>query len=111
MPPHQIAPYNQRITLLLYKARASLAALARLDWPQAAGFALSSIHDAAALHALLRGAKHDYSRELHCMGSQHRSRAWWALPGGAALACAGLVMWRMTGEWRSAQRNSKSHLF
>ena len=109
LDPDQVGPYNQRVSLLLYKLQASLTALGRMDYPQAAGYALSGAHDTAALHMLLRSAKHDYSRELHCIGAQRHARWWW-LPGCAALVCFAMITWRVLSDGPGSSRD-KSHLF
>ncbi|GBF97962.1 hypothetical protein Rsub_10635 [Raphidocelis subcapitata] len=89
----QVSTYNQRMSLLLFKLGAATAALGRMDHASALGYALSTAHDAAALHAMLRRARKGLAVELQCVGARERAR-WWLVPGGAAAVCFALVAWR-----------------
>lgn len=46
----QVIPYNQRISLLLYKMREAVTALGNQQHTLALGYAASTLHDVAALH-------------------------------------------------------------
>lgn len=46
----QVVPYNQRISLLLYKMREAVNALGNQQHALALGYAASTMHDVAALH-------------------------------------------------------------
>lgn len=46
----QVIPYNQRISLLLYKMREAVTAMGNQQHTLALGYAASTLHDVAALH-------------------------------------------------------------
>lgn len=88
-----MAPYNTRIALLLFKLQEAASALSRLDHAAAVGYAASTAHDVAALHSIVRRVNPTLVTELQCAGTE-RHRRWWALPGGAAVICVALLLWR-----------------
>ncbi|GBF98920.1 hypothetical protein Rsub_11712 [Raphidocelis subcapitata] len=112
LPPDQVIPYNQRLSLLLFKVESAASALARRDYTTAMGYAASAAFDAAALHTITRRARNMLSVELECAGGDARAR-WWLVPGAAAAACALMVVVRV---WRAvrgggARDRNKSHVF
>jgi len=105
--PDQVAPYNQRISMFLFKLPAALSALGRLDHTSALGYALSMSHDAAALHVVMHMSRQNLAAELQCLGAQQHTR-WWLLPGAAGVLCLGLMVWRRGGEGLRAEEGRKS---
>jgi hypothetical protein len=48
--PAQVIPYNQRISLLLFKLQEAAKALGTQQHALALGYAASTMHDVSALH-------------------------------------------------------------
>lgn len=107
LAPDQVIPYHQRISLLLFKLQEAMAALGRLDHAAAIGYAASMMHDAGALHTIVRRTRKNLAVELHCLGAKERAR-WWLLPGGAGVVCLLLVVWRAL---RGGGGSEKKHMY
>jgi hypothetical protein len=65
-------------------------------------------YDAAALHTIVRRTRNTLTVEMECLGSGARAR-WWLVPGGAAVVCVLLYLWRVLRPLPSEKRHS--HLY
>ncbi|WIA30988.1 hypothetical protein OEZ86_001032 [Tetradesmus obliquus] len=93
LQPEQVLPYNQRISLLLFKVQEAAAALAEGQHALAVGYAVSTTEDVAALHKITRHYKASLKPDLVCMGKPDAVR-WWLLPSLCCFITLALVVWR-----------------
>ncbi|WIA11081.1 hypothetical protein OEZ85_011230 [Tetradesmus obliquus] len=93
LQPEQVLPYNQRISLLLFKVQEAAAALAEGQHALAVGYAVSTTEDVAALHKITRHYKVSLRPDLVCMGKPDAVR-WWLLPSFCCFITLALVVWR-----------------